>query len=313
MMNPELTAFLDTWDEKWSRLKPQATAADRRSHFEVIAREMRLPTPEDVETDAEHWVDTPAGEVRVRIFRHASAGEQPCLIYMHGGAWMQGSPETHWDITARIASWNRQTVVSVDYALAPERPFPAALDQCVAVARWVHDRAGDLGIAGHRIAVGGDSAGANLAAAMALDLQGSEFPLIAQLLIYPACDFDGSRPSMRENADGPLIFARDMPRVNALYCPAPGDLENPRAAPLLADSHVGLPPACVAVAQLDPLRDSGLAYAEALEAAGVPVTLDRGPGLIHGYLRAMDYCGDAMAALHRMADWLDVRNRDRAA
>lgn len=304
-MNPELEPFLAEWDLRWSVLPAGATPAERRAHFERIAAEMRMPTPEGVETATEHWVDAPPGPVRVRVFRHRDGGAtQPCLIYMHGGAWMQGSPETHWDITAAIAGRNRQTVVSVDYALAPERPFPAGIDQCVAVAHWVRANAASLGIDPARIAVGGDSAGANLAAAMALDLRGSGLALTGQLLVYPACDFDMTRPSMIENANAPLLNTRGMPTVNAMYCPDPADLKNPRAAPLLAESHAGLPPAFVAVAQFDPLRDSGLAYAEALERAGVAVTLDRGEGLIHGYLRAMPWCRASREKLDAMADWL---------
>ncbi|MBV0912066.1 alpha/beta hydrolase [Anianabacter salinae] len=303
-MNPDLEPFLTTWAEKWTRVPPGATPADRRTAFEGIAREMRLPTPDSVDTDAEHWIDSPAGQVRVRVFRHKDGGVQPCLIYMHGGAWMQGSPETHWDITARIADWNRQTVISVDYAKAPERPFPAAFDQCVAVARWVHASAAGLGVDPARIAIGGDSAGGNLAAAVALDLRGEDL-FNAQLLIYPACDFDASRPSYSENAEGPIVRAADMERVNAMYSGNPALLStDPRLAPLVAKDHSGLPPAYIAVAEFDPLRDSGLAYAEALEAAGVPVTLDRGPGLIHGYLRAMEYCPASEASLRAMSAWL---------
>jgi acetyl esterase len=304
-MNPELEPFLADWNRRWADLPAGAGAAERRAHFERIAAEMRMPTPDGVDTDTEHWIDAPPGPVRVRVFRHVAGGSaQPCLIYMHGGAWMQGSPETHWDITARIAGRNRQTVISVDYALAPERPFPQGLDQSLAVARWVRAQAGALGIDPARIAVGGDSAGANLAAALALDLRGTDLRLAGQLLIYPACDFDTTRPSMVENADGPMITTASMPAVNAAYCPDPKDLANPRAAPLMAPRHDGLPPAYIAVAELDPLRDSGLAYAAALRAAGVPVVLDTGPGLIHGYLRAMPWCAASRAALDAMADWL---------
>ena len=196
----------------------------------------------------------------------------------------------------------------VDYALAPEHPYPAAIDQCNAVARWAHANAAMLGIDPARIAVGGDSAGGNLAAALALDLRGSDVPLIAQLLIYPACDFDRDRPSYAENAEAPLLQVKGMDTVNAMYSPDTAQLaSNPRIAPLVADSHAGLPPAFIAVAQNDPLRDSGLAYAAALEAAGVPVVLDRGAGLIHGYLRAMEWCEASRTALHRMADWLKAQ------
>ncbi|GAB4273225.1 MAG: hypothetical protein Kow0013_27080 [Pararhodobacter sp.] len=308
MIDPELDPFLAIWNDKWKALPPGASPAERRRRFEVIASEMRLPTPDDVDCATERWVESSAGPVRVRIFRHRSGRAQPCLIYMHGGAWMQGSPETHWDITARIASWNRQTVVSVDYALAPEHPFPAAIDQCNAVARWVHANAADLGIDPTRIAVGGDSAGGNLAAVLALDLRDSEIALTAQLLIYPACDFDRNRPSYVENAEAPLLQVRGMDAVNAMYAPDTAQLAvNPRIAPLLAASHAGLPPAFIAVAQNDPLRDSGLTYAEALARAGVPVEVDHGEGLIHGYLRAMEFCSASRAALRRMADWLAAR------
>lgn len=302
-LNPDLIPFLQSWDAQWATLPMGATAADRRAQFERIAADMRMPTPDGVATDAQHWVDSPAGPVRVRLFRKGG-GVQPALVYMHGGAWMQGSPETHWDITARLADWAGVTVISVDYALAPERPFPAALDQCGAVMRWARAQSAALGIDPARITIGGDSAGGNLAAATCLDLRGTADAPRAQLLIYPACDFDLSRPSMAENADGPLLTTRGMPAVNAAYCPNPADLRNPRAAPLLAPSHQGLPPAYVAVAQFDPLRDSGLAYAQALTAAGVAVSTDAGAGLIHGYLRAMPWCAASRDSLRRMADWL---------
>lgn len=305
MINPQLPAFLDRWAREWATLKPDATPADRRAHFEVVAANMRLETPSDITTEAEHWIESSHGPVRVRVFRHQDSGAQPCLIYMHGGAWMQGSPETHWDITARLASWNRQTVISVDYAKAPENPFPAALEQVIAVTHWVHDNAADLGVDRARVAIGGDSAGANLAAVAALELRGV-VPLIGQLLVYPPCDFDRTRPSYIENPDGPLI--KPDGKVEALYCPNPEDLDGPRASPLHAASHSGLPPTFIAVGEHDPLRDSGVAYAEALEKACVPVVLDPGQGLIHGYLRAMDYCEDAMRKLRGMADWLATQN-----
>ncbi|PCH45963.1 MAG: alpha/beta hydrolase [Hyphomicrobiales bacterium] len=307
MMNPELNAFLTRWDDEWQVIKAGATPADRRARFEIIAKNMRLPTPQDVETDAEHWIDSPNEKVRVRVFRHNSGGQQPCLVYMHGGAFMQGSPETHWDITSRIASWARQTVISVDYAKAPEKPFPMALDQVGAVIRWAHKNAQQLEIDPTKISIGGDSAGGNLAAAATLDVQG-EIPLIAQLLIYPSCDFDRSRPSYKENPDGPIVKTAAMAATDSNYTPNPEDRLSPRTAPLLAPSHAGLPPAFVAVAECDPLRDSGIAYAEALLSAGVPVELDRGDGLIHGYLRSLEYCSDAHSKLEKMSAWLKQKN-----
>ncbi len=307
MMNPELNGFLDRWQQEWASLAPGASLADRRAHFEVIATNMRLPTPDGVNTDAEHWVENPAGPVRLRAFRPSAGGKQSALVYMHGGAWMQGSPETHWDITARLAAWSGATVFSVDYALCPEHPFPAAYDQVTAVMRWAAENADSLGIDPSRLSIGGDSAGANLAAAVALGLR-SEVALSGQLLIYPACDFDMTRPSMIENAEAPILQTKGMPMVNRMYVGGEANeallTTDPRVAPLVAESHAGLPPTFLAVAENDPLRDSGTAYRTALETAGVEVTFDPGKGLIHGYLRAMDHCADSMAALQRMAEWL---------
>lgn len=309
MLDPQILPFLEVWTEKWSRLAAEATPKERREMFEVIAAEMRLPTPDGVETDVEHWIPSFAGDVRVRVFRHADDASQACLIYMHGGAWMQGSPETHWDITARIAAANKQTVISVDYALAPENPFPAAVTQCQAVVRWAHANAEMLKIDATRIAVGGDSAGANLAASLAIRFRETSINLIAQVLVYPAVDFEMSRPAYVENADAPLLNVKGMPAVNALYCPNPEDLRNPLAAPMFAKSHAGLPPAYIAVAENDPLRDDGVDYAAKLSEAKVPVVLTRGTGLIHGYLRAMEYCAASRDSLVAMSAWLDGINR----
>jgi acetyl esterase len=306
MIHPDIQRFLQDWDAAWASLPAGSGPAGRRAHFEQVAARMREPHPDGITTQ-EHWVDVHANAqpVRVRVFRPAAAsGPVPALVYLHGGAWMQGSPETHWDITAGIAAFNQQAVISVDYALSPERPFPAALNETVAVLRWAFDQAQALGLRADAIAVGGDSAGGNLAAAAALELRGTPHAPKAQLLVYPAVSFNTDRPSHVENANGPLVTVASMPAVNAMYCPNPADLLSPRAAPLLAESHAGLPPAFIAVAQHDPLRDEGVAYAEALRAAGVAVRLDRGEGLIHGYLRAKAYCEPVRTRFAEMAAWL---------
>lgn len=308
-LNPQINDFLARWSAEWSTLKDSATPQDRRAHFEVVAANMDLPAPADVDQSEVIWIDSTssAGKLRARIYRHTSGGAQPLLIYMHGGAFMQGSPETHSDITARIASWNKQTVISLDYALCPEHPFPAAFEQVCDAARWCHANAGALGIDPARIAIGGDSAGGNLAAAAALALRG-EVPLAGQLLIYPCCDFDLARPSMIANAEAPLLQTRAMAAVNRMYVGGAAHelllTTDPRVAPLVAESHAGLPPAFIAVAENDPLRDSGAVYGEALAAAGVPVTFDAGEGLIHGYLRAMEFCADSETKLRAMSAWL---------
>lgn len=307
MLNPQINDFMARWSAEWSTLKDGATPQDRRAHFEIVAANMALPKPDDVDDSAVHWVDSPAGKVRVRVYRHTSGGPQDCLIYSHGGAFMQGSPETHADITSRIASWNAQTVISVDYALCPERPFPAAFNQLCDVVRWCRDNADMLGIAPDRIAIGGDSAGGNLSAAVALAMK-EEFAFLGQLLIYPCTEFDLTRPSMIENAEAPLLQTKGMPVVNQMYVGGAANAhlltDDPRVAPYVAEDVSGLAPAFVGVAENDPLRDSGVIYADKLQHAGVPTLLDMGDGLIHGYLRAMAYCDDSEAKLRKMANWL---------
>lgn len=307
MLDPELKPFLEVWDGSWSVLPPNPTPQDRRVLFEAIADAMRLPQPEDVQT-ATRFVPREKRNVLVRIDRHKSGGVQPCLVYMHGGGWIQGSPKTHADITSRIASKSRLTVISVDYALAPEHPFPTAVEEVQDTIRWAHANARLFGIDAKCVAVGGDSAGGNLAAAACLALRGTEFAPTAQLLIYPALSLEMDKPSFIENADAPLLKTAGMRAGNLTYCGSEKNLRNPLAAPLMAESHAGLPPAFVAVAEYDPLRDDGYAYADALRAAGVPVAVDDGKGLIHGYLRAMEYCAASRERLERMCGWLAQQN-----
>ncbi|GKX35768.1 MAG: alpha/beta hydrolase [Rhizobiaceae bacterium MnEN-MB40S] len=303
MIDPELQPFLEVWNDSWKVLPATATPRERRILFDYIADDMRLPRPDCVRTSARF---VPSGDrlVTVRIDRYEQDGAQPCLVYMHGGAWMQGNPRTHADITMRIAAANRQTVVSIDYALAPENPFPQAVHECRDTVVWLHENADELSIDATRIAVGGDSAGGNLAAAISIALRGGPHAPLAQLLIYPAIDFEMDKPSYVENADAPLLNVHGMPAVNAMYIPDESQRRNPLAAPIFADSHEGLPQAFIAVAQNDPLRDDGYAYADTLRAAGVPVEFDKGEGLIHGYLRAMEYCAASRERLDKMCRWL---------
>jgi acetyl esterase len=315
MIDPELKPFLEMWDKAWSVLPPNATAPDRRAMLEKLSDEARQPLPDGV-TSEERWASYDGRSVRVLIFRHEATSPAPCLVYMHGGGWMQGSPETHDAITTGIAHSAHYTVISVDYSLAPEHPFPAALHDCEAVVKWVFENAADLGIREDHICVGGDSAGANLAAALTLVFRGTSNGVRGQVLFYPAVDYDMSRPSFRENAEGPIIKTSNMGATLEDYCPDRATRMGPLVSPIRADDHTGLPPAFIAVAEHDPLRDDGVAYAERLMAAGVPVVLDRGTGLIHGYLRATPYAAASRAGLEAACAWLrDLavsRRRDAA-
>jgi acetyl esterase len=304
MIDPELRPFLKMWDARWAVLPAGAPVQARRAIIDGIAAELRQPLPEGVVLEERR---VPHGDegVRVCIWRKSAVRPAPALVYLHGGGFVQGSPETHDAITAAIAGRTGYTVISVDYALSPEHRFPVALRQCEAVMRWLFAQADALGIRANAISVGGDSAGGNLAAALTLLFRGTPHGLRGQLLIYPVVAFDPDTPSMKENADGPIISAASVPGALELYASGPADCRNPLFAPLLAESHAGLPAAFVAIAEHDPLRDEGRAYADRLRAAGVPVTLDAGTGLIHGYLRALTYSAAVRASFARMCDWLE--------
>jgi acetyl esterase len=225
----------------------------------------------------------PAGPIRIRIYRPPGVDNAPVVVFFHGGGWVIGDIDTH-DGTSRILS--RRTgavVVSVDYRLAPENRFPAALDDCQAAVTWVAAHAGEFGGDPGRLGVAGDSAGGNLAASVALRARDAGGPAIAaQALVYPATDFSTDRPSMEENGEGYLLTADSVRWFGAQYL-GDHDRADPGASPLLNDL-AGLPPAVVATAQFDPLHDEGRAYAAALEKAEVSVQLFDFPGLVHGFL-----------------------------
>jgi acetyl esterase/lipase/AcrR family transcriptional regulator len=304
-INPNLTKFIEDWEAQVGAVNDLAQIADRRQRLDTYARSKRMPIPIRVETDEEHWVETSSGAVRTRVFRYYDDNTQPCLVYFHGGGWIGGSPETHWDIATRIASWNRQTVISVDYALSPESRYPTAEDQCFDVVNWVAANHRDLRISPSVISVGGDGSGGHLAASTAIRCTESAVNLRGLLLIYPLVDFNTSRPSCSENSEGPILSLEEL-RLSEAACFGAFGLEETRDifGRLGMRSSRSLPPTYIALAQYDPLRDGGLALAEALAEKGVDVRTDPGEGLVHGYLQAMAYCPEAEDRLRDIAKWL---------
>ncbi|MEV8322836.1 alpha/beta hydrolase [Kitasatospora sp. NPDC056731] len=206
------------------------------------------------------------------------------LVYLHGGGWVVGSRASHDHVVRFLAQRAQVRVLSVEYRRAPEHAFPAAADDALAAFDFAYAKAADLGADPERIAIGGDSAGGNLAAvtAQAAVRRGGPAPVF-QLLLYPAVDASVRRPSRDLFADGFFLTSADMDWFLDRYAPAPADRTDPRLSPLLAADLSGLPPTYVGTAGFDPLRDEGEAYAEALKAAGVTVRLSRQPDLIHGY------------------------------
>jgi acetyl esterase len=219
----------------------------------------------------------------LRVYRPVTNEKLPALVYFHGGGWTIGDIDTHDVLCRELAIGARCVVVSVDYRLAPEYPFPAAVEDCFAATRYVADNAAKLNIGS--IAVGGDSAGGNLAATVSLLARDAGGPAIAfQLLIYPATDQRLATPSHERNAQGFLLTRDAIDYFRRAYLPNQRDWTDWRASPLLAKSHANLPPALVITAGYDPLLDEGRAYAERLRAAGVRVDYREYPDMVHGFI-----------------------------
>jgi acetyl esterase len=225
--------------------------------------------------------------VPIRIYWPEADGALPLYLDIHGGGWWMGDGFPFHAVMTRFAAEAQAIVVSVDYRLAPEHPYPAALDDCYAVLLWMHEHAADLGGDAERIAVGGGSAGGNLAAAIALRARDARGPRLRfQNLLVPVTDLSGTNQwaSYAETGDDYVLTVSGMRQMVAHYVPDPAQRTSPYVSPLLADDLTGLPPALVVTALFDPLRDEGEAYGERLREAGVAVTIHREPGALHGFM-----------------------------
>jgi acetyl esterase/lipase len=239
--------------------------------------------PEPVHEVVDLTVDGPGGELPVRLYRQSSERPAPALLYFFGGGWVLGTIDTADGVARALANASGAMVVVAGYRLAPEHPFPAAIDDCYAATRWVAEHADEIGADPSRVAVGGDSAGGNLAAAVSLRARADGPALVGQLLVYPNTDQLADDESIR-TADDPFLFNRhSVAWYRQHYLADPGDAADPLASPLRAESLTGLPPALVITAEYDPLRDQGEAYARRLADSGVPVELSRYPGMAHGF------------------------------
>ncbi|MGN9914520.1 alpha/beta hydrolase [Phytohabitans sp. LJ34] len=248
----------------------------------------------------------PDSDLDARLYRPAGApdGPLPLLAYFFGGGWVLGSLETSDGICRRLCADAGCLVVSVAYRLAPEHPFPAAPRDCHAAVTWLAAHAAELGGDPARLAVAGDSAGGNLAAAVTLQARDAGPALAAQVLVYPNVAYGADTPSMRDNTD-PFFFNRtSVDWYWGHYLADPADAGDPLASPLRADSLSGLPPALVVTAEYDPLRDEGEQYAERLRAAGVPVELARYDGMTHGFFTMTGTLAAAREATARVAEYL---------
>ena len=251
-----------------------------------------------------------AEEIAARLYTPKGAGHArtPGLVYIHGGGFMIGNLDSHDSVCRQLANRAGIRVLALDYRLAPEHKFPAAVDDCIAATRWAFDHASALDIEPSRLAIGGDSAGGNLSAVVCNHLSHTPGPLPAfQLLIYPATDWSVETESARQLREGVTLDARIMEYFGEGYLGGTDvDVEDPRLSPAKAKDLSGVPPALVVTAEYDPLRDAGSAYADLLTAAGVPTTYRCYSGLMHNFImltarvsscrQAVDDMGDALRA-----------------
>ncbi|MFY8085479.1 MAG: alpha/beta hydrolase [Rubrivivax sp.] len=281
MLDPQARALIDLMVEKGVPPTHTLTPVQARAFY----RDRRGFTQPEPPAMAEVR-DLRAGGVPLRLFRPVMTDQAlPLLLYLHGGGWTIGDLDTHDVLCRQLAREAGCAVVSVDYRMGPEHRFPAAVEDCVQAFGWVLSHAVDLKLDPARTAVGGDSAGGNLAAALCLVQREAGRPLPGfQLLIYPATDMRAVAPSHTTNGQGYMLTNDSIAWYRGNYIADPADWADWRASPLLAARHAGLPPALVLTAGFDPLRDEGLQYANALSAAGVPTQYVCFERQIHGFI-----------------------------
>jgi acetyl esterase len=299
-LSAQMTAFVE---KTVSFNSTDASLPGLRQAYSEMCRAFTPPRPAGL-----YVVDFELAGVPVRSYQPSvtsTAGGCPCIMYLHGGGWVVGDLNSHDFICSELASTLGVLVVAVDYRLAPEHPYPAGFNDCLGV--WRALRSGPFRLDPARTLVAGDSAGGNLAAALCLALRDANEPLpAAQVLIYPGLGGDHQLPSRSECIDAPLLSSSDVDCYLALYLRG-SRKPSTYAMPLLAGDLAGLPPALIAVAQFDPLRDDGVCYAERLNAAGVAATLYYGEGLVHGCLRGRGQVAEVDALYETLLGFLAAK------
>lgn len=280
---------------------------ETQSPDEVRARYLSTTLPSDEQVAEIRNID--AGGIPARLYRPRTGVELGLFIYFHGGGWVIGNLETHDDVCRAIANRSGHAVLSIDYRLAPEFPFPTPLDDCLVATRWAYDHASDFGCDPDRIAVGGDSAGGNLAIVVALQ---TDVPLRRLVLIYPATDATQRYPSHQENANGPILTKAIMTWFLDHYLAGNTSPTDPRVSPQFESDEAltKLPPSLVITAEFDPLRDEGEAFASRLSSLGVPTSSVRFAGQIHDFIRMPFILDDAHSARSLIGTTLSRAFRD---
>ncbi|EJL06875.1 alpha/beta hydrolase [Pseudomonas chlororaphis] len=298
-LSRQLAAFVE---RTLSFTSPDNSPQSLRDNYSRMCQAFTPPRPEGLRVSELQLAGVPARAYYPA--RPMPADGWPCLLYLHGGGWVVGDLDSHDFITAYLAAQLQVLVIAVDYRLAPEHPFPAAFDDCLAAWRALQAGASPFALDARRQLVIGDSAGGNLAAALCLALRdaGEQLPA-AQVLLYPGLGGAADLPSRSQCADAPLLGSNDLDVYQALYLPGP-ERHSPYARPLLATDLRGLPAAFIALAQFDPLRDDGALYHQRLLAAGGHSQLYPGLGLVHGCLRARGLAPEVDALYGALLDYL---------
>jgi len=316
MLHPQTRALLDLIEQRGVPPTHTLSPGDAREFY----RERRFatqPPAEAVGKVQDLLAAGPHGPIPLRLYRplgSSDAAIMPVLVYYHGGGFVIGDLDTHDTLCRELANLAGVAVVAVDYRLAPEHRFPAAVIDCIAATRWVRARAAALQLDGSRLAVGGDSAGGNLAAVVSIDSRDKgDLPIRFQLLIYPATDMRRTAPSHAQNGQGYLLTRETMDYFTGHYIADAAQLSDWRASPLLHPDLSKLPPALLLTAGFDPLRDEGAAYAERLTAAGNRAGYVNFPRQIHGFLTMGKVIDEANTAVALCAAELKRMLRPEAA
>src|SRR5260221_9657534 len=302
-LDPQAQALLEQMKQMGLGYTPDLTV--ERARETLKAMQTVRPQGEPVARVEDRMIRGPAGEVPIRIYTPDGNSLFPVLVFFHTGGWQVGHLDTQDPLCRRITNRAGCIVVSVDYRLAPEHPFPAAVEDSYAAIVWVATHAAEFQGDSSRIAVGGDSSGGNLATVVALLARDQSGPkLVFQLMMFPATDFRLNTPSMEEHGEGYNVTKLMMIWIMNNYLPTEEDRTHPLASPMLAPDLSGLPPALIITAEYDPLRDDGELYGKRLQEAGVPAKISRYDGMLHDFPDMLEEAGNR--ALDEIASALRV-------
>ena len=282
-LHPSAETMIQVLADMGMTFTPETTPEDRRAAMTAATTNPAFPK-HPVHEVTDRTIPGPAGAIPVRVYKPRDATNLPLVLWFHGGGWVTGNLDTHDQVCRLLCDAVDAVVVSVDYRLAPEAKFPAAADDCMSAYEWALAHAADVGADAQRIAIGGDSAGGNLAAVVALCARHEQLPQPKlQLLVYPVTDYEFDSPAMIDNAKGYFLEAESMRWFYEHYANTPADYDDWRFSPVRAPDVAGVAPAVVITAEFHPLRDQGEYYGRRLRAAGVPTEVVRADGLIHGF------------------------------